>query len=238
MGAAMAADLAERRLEREWMDDPSLDAARHRAALRGLARINAVSRGAATLWPTVRDTARQAGRPIRLLDIACGGGDVAIALRRRAERAGLPVTVHGCDVSDTALGYARQRAQADGDDTRFFQCDVLRESLPATYEVVTCSLFLHHLTDEQTVHVLSAMAACAPVVVVNDLQRGRAGLLAAQVGTRLLSRSPVVHMDGPMSVRAAFTMDELRALAERAGLKGADVQPCFAMRMRLVWRRA
>lgn len=53
----------------------------------------------------------------------------------------------------------------------------------------------------------------------------------------VLSRSPVVHFDGPASVRAAYTPAELRALADQAGLAGATVRPVFPCRMLLTWSR-
>src|SRR5262249_61298949 len=83
----------------------------------------------------------------------------------------------------------------------FSACDVLREPLPAGYDAVVCSLFLHHLSAEQAVGLLRRMAAAAGrLVLVNDLARGRAGYLLAYLGTRLLTRSPGVHFDGPRSV--------------------------------------
>ena len=163
---------------------------------------------------------------IRVVDVACGGGDVAIAVKRRAARAGLKVEVIGCDVSGTALKLARDAAERAGVTVSFELIDAVAGPLPPG-EVVMSSLFLHHLTDDTAATVLGRMRDAATAeglagtVVVNDLRRSRAGYGAAVVGTRLLSRSPVVHIDGPRSVRAAFTVGELRALAERAGLPGA-----------------
>jgi hypothetical protein len=42
--------------------------------------------------------------------------------------------------------------------------------------------------------------------------------VAAWTGCHLLSRSPIVHFDGPTSARAAWTRNELRTHAEHAGL--------------------
>ena len=47
-----------RELVGEVMDDPSLDAAEHARALRGLAWINRVSRSAAVVWPAIEAAAR------------------------------------------------------------------------------------------------------------------------------------------------------------------------------------
>ena len=69
------------------------------------------------------------------------------------------------------------------------------------------------------------------------LRRNRVGYLMAWFGCRLLTRSPIVRVDGPLSVAAAFTFDEARSLATRAGLAGAAVSGYFPERFLLVWRK-
>jgi SAM-dependent methyltransferase len=227
-----------RRLQPEVMDQPGLPPDRHRHALRGLGRINFWSGSAGILWPPLAALARASARPVRVLDLASGGGDVPIRLGHRARRAGLSLVLEGCDVSPLAVEHATQQAQRRGAAVRFFVADALAGDLPAGYDAVMCSLFLHHLTQEQAVTILRRMGAAAGrLVLVNDLVRGRAGLLLAKVGTRLLSRSPVVHVDGPRSVEAAFTVEEARALAERAGLGGATVRRRWPCRFLLTWVR-
>src|SRR5918912_1375115 len=82
--------LSRRLLRPEVMDQPGLDPRRHAHALRGLARINFWSGSAGILWPDLAALAREtAPRPLRVLDVATGGGDVPIRLWRRARRAGL-----------------------------------------------------------------------------------------------------------------------------------------------------
>lgn len=234
---ALLPDLTRRRHRPELMDQPGLDVTSHQIALDGLARINLVSRSAGLLWPALVALARTAG-PVRALDVATGGGDVPIRLRRRARRAGLPLTIDGCDRSPVAVAHAQRRAAASGADVRFFTADALADELPAGYDAVSCSLFLHHLDEPEAVRLLAKLRdAAKQLVLVNDLRRCRAGLLLAHVGTRLLSRSPVVHVDGPRSVEGAFTMEEARALAERAGLYGARVERRWPCRFLLTWRR-
>lgn len=224
------------------MDDPSLDEAAHRRALRGLRRINAVSGSVDAVWEPierfVREEVREPARPWRLLDVACGGGDVTVGLWQRAKAAGLPIQVSGCDMSETALAFARQRAAAAGaEDVAFHRCDALNQPWPTAYDVVTCTLFLHHLDPPAVETLLRKMAAHAELVVIDDLVRSRAALAGTWVGVRVLSRSPVVHVDGPRSVRGAYTPDELRSMAERAGMAGAQIEGHFPWRMRLTWRR-
>jgi hypothetical protein len=74
-------------------------------------------------------------------------------------------------------------------------------------------------------------------VLVNDLSRGSVNYFLVRLACRVLSRSPVVRFDGPASVRGAFTPDEARHLADRAGLVGATVTRKFPCRFLLAWRK-
>jgi 2-polyprenyl-3-methyl-5-hydroxy-6-metoxy-1,4-benzoquinol methylase len=228
-----------RRREPEIMDQPGLAVDRHRHALRGLARINAWSGSARISWrPLAVHARRIAPRPLRVLDVGCGGGDVIRQLDGQARRAGLPMMFEGCDRSASAVAYAQQQARASGIESRFFVADVLKDDLPRDYDAVLCSLFLHHFDAEEAIFVLRKMAgATRGLVLVNDLRRCFTGWLTAWLFTRLLSRSPIVHVDGPLSVAAAWTRAEVLAVAENAGLHGANYRRCWPFRFLLTWHR-
>jgi len=225
--------------EPEIIDQPGLDIDRHRHALRGLERINAWSGSVRLFWPALRALAlRQAPRPVRVLDVGSGGGDVLRKLRRRAARAGLSMVLEGCDRSAAAVTFAQERAAAAGADLRFFAADALQQDLPGDYDAVVCSLFLHHFNDEQAVIVLRRMAAASrDLVLINDLRRCFAGWLLAHTAGRVLTTSPVVHVDGPRSVAAAWTRAEILALAQRAGMAGATYRAYWPCRFLLSWKK-
>ena len=220
------------------MDQPGLDPAEHRRALEALRRVNLFSLGTRALWPRIREHGRarlrdDPGRPVRLLDVACGGGDFAVRVARLARREGLPMEVSGCDRSGFAVECASDLARRSGVEARFFEHDALAGPLPEGYDVVTCSLFLHHLDGPEAVALLRAMKQAGGLVLVDDLERGRLGWLLAYAGIRLLSRSRVAHVDGPLSVEGAFTRDEARRLAEQAGWERPEVVPRFPCRFLL-----
>jgi 2-polyprenyl-3-methyl-5-hydroxy-6-metoxy-1,4-benzoquinol methylase len=222
----------------ELMDDPALDPREHGRALAGLARINRWTGSADVLWPAIKAEALRLGRPVRVLDIATGSGDIPVTLTAKAARAGLPIYFSGCDVSETAVAVATERARVENVKATFFRHDVLRDPLPDGFDIVTASLFLHHLTEDEIVHVLKAMATAASrLVVISDLSRSRFNYAAVWLVSRLLSRSPVVHFDGPVSVNAAFAPAEARDLANKAGLTGAVVRPHFPCRWLLTWEK-
>jgi 2-polyprenyl-3-methyl-5-hydroxy-6-metoxy-1,4-benzoquinol methylase len=227
--------LDKREVVPEVMDEPGLDPRAHRQALRGLARINRVSRSAQTIWSALRPMVRR--RRLTVLDVACGGGDVLVALYRLARRDGVTLVAGGCDVSDTAMACAADHARAAGLEFHSHRQNALQRPLPTGYDVAISSLFLHHLHREEALVLLRQMSAASGSIVVSDLARSRVGYAAAWLGTRVLSRSRIVHIDGPRSVRAAFSIREARDLATAAGLGGAAVRRTWPFRWLLVWHR-
>lgn len=221
----------------EAMDAPDLDPHVHERALDGLARLNRWSLVARLLWPELRRAARATAGPLELLDVACGAGDVPVALARRARAAGLSVRVTALDRSATALAHAARRARAAGVELRTLQADALSPAgLPVRADVVTCSLFLHHLDPDAASRLLAAAAAAAGRrLLACDLSRTRAGLLLAAAASRLATRSAVVRGDAPASVRNAFTPAEALELARRAGLRDVQVRRAFPQRWLLAW---
>lgn len=235
----MFRSLQKRVLEPEDIDNPELATDQLFGALRGLTTINRLSASAGILWPAIRRLALQAGaRPLRILDLATGAGDVPLALWWKARRARLNVEIHGADISERAIAFAAARAKNAQAALSFSRLDVFQESLLQGFDVVMCSLFLHHLTDDQASELLRRMAAAAgQMVLVNDLRRSTFGLALAHFAGRVLTRSPIVRVDAVRSVRAAFTIPEARQLAHSAGLAGATISRRWPCRFLLAWQK-
>ncbi|HSP59412.1 MAG TPA: methyltransferase domain-containing protein [Halomonas sp.] len=232
----MFTSLSHRQLEGELMDAADIDDQTHRAALRGLRRINVASRTAAVLWPCIRRLAEaRPHRPLTLLDIATGGGDVAIELACRARRAGISLEVEACDISPTALHVATDAARRQGVAVRCFHWDARTEPLPRHYHIVTSTLFLHHLDDPDIVALLRQLSCQAEHLLISDLLRCHLGYGLAYFGTRLLSSSTMVHEDGVRSVRAALTLSEARRLASEAGLRAVSLKHHWPSRFLMQW---
>jgi 2-polyprenyl-3-methyl-5-hydroxy-6-metoxy-1,4-benzoquinol methylase len=171
-----------------------------------------------------------------VLDVACGGGDVPLALLRRLRSRGLSVEIDGCDVNPIAVEQATDRAKRLGVSATFFQLNVLEDALPDDYDIVMSSLFLHHLSGDEARDFLSNAAAAAKrLVLIHDLVRCWAGLWLAQIGMRVLFCNDVCVHDGPRSVKGAFTIDEMRMLAVDAGLGACRIEARFPFRFLLQW---
>ena len=229
--------LSRRNRQPEMMDQPDLPADVHGKALLGLARLNWLSGSSRNFWPALRQLAQsRSEHTVRVLDVACGGGDVMIALANKARRAGYDMEFVGCDVSEVALSIARKNAKPGDQRLRFFQANVIESEFPAGFDAIVCSLFLHHLTDSDAEDLLRRMGLAADrLVMVDDLVRSRSGYALALLASRLLVRSPIVHLDGPLSVAGAFAPDDVLLMAKRAGWAEAVLSRHWPQRFLLQW---
>ena len=231
------ADLQDRRLQPELMDRPDLDPQTFVGALRGLGRVNRATGSLRILWPGILQAARSQKSPLRILDIACGGGDVAIGLATRLRTKGIVAKVYGCDVNPLAVRHAEQEADRLNSSVSFFTLDAIEEGIPSGYDVIMTSLFLHHLERRDACAFLARAAAKADHVLVHDLVRSRGSYLLAWIGVRGLLCNHVCRVDGPRSVEGAFTVDEAHCLANEAGLHGHSLEARFPFRWLLQWSR-
>jgi 2-polyprenyl-3-methyl-5-hydroxy-6-metoxy-1,4-benzoquinol methylase len=239
------ASLRERHLVPEKMDDPGLDPSEHKRALAGLRRINRFSRTAAQLQREVlRIAAHRHQQHWKLLDVGCANGEVAFELAALL-RGKLNCALTGWDMSPTAIEAAESRRSAESIgrapanlrfEVRNLFDELQRNAGEPPFDIVYCTLLLHHFSDADAAQILSAMRQLARhAVIVDDLQRTRLGWLLAVAGCHLLSRSPIVHFDGPQSVRAAFSTSEALDMAKAAGMQGAQLRRHWPERYLLCW---
>jgi 2-polyprenyl-3-methyl-5-hydroxy-6-metoxy-1,4-benzoquinol methylase len=227
-----------REMTPEIMDRADVEPSAHRDALEGLRRINVASKAAEQIArPIIEFAGRGNRKQISILDVACGGGDVPIGVAMLAKASGLDVELILVDRSPTALRTASEAAERAGISHRCVEADLTSNWPALEADVVTCSLFLHHLEQPGDVigFLIKARQIARRQIVISDLRRCRIGYLIAWFGGRILSRSRIVHHDGPVSVRAAWTMGEMRRFAAEAGLENFYVRSSFPWRMLLVW---
>lgn len=175
------------------------------------------------------------GVPLDVLDVATGSADQPIELVRMARRMKRPIRVVALDVNAKMLRYAREQATRYP-EIRFVQGDAKDMPFPGrAFDVVINNLALHHFSEENALVLLEQFTRLSKQgVVVNDLHRSRIAWASIYLLTRLLTNNRLTRYDAPVSVMNAFTPDELRGLAQRAGWRHFNVHRHFPYRIALV----
>jgi SAM-dependent methyltransferase len=161
--------------------------------------------------------------PIRILDLASGGADIPRMIARWAQRAGKQVSIVCLDRSPQATALARRNSK-DFPSISFVIGDALAMPFPkGSFDYVTSCLFLHHLSNEDAVRLLRGIDEVAVRgLVIADLIRRRRAVMWAWL---LTLGCAVVHYDGPLSVKRAFTLPEIEDVVAQAGIRHARIRP-------------
>jgi len=200
-------------------------------ALRSLADIRFVNRwlgNRGRLASLVRPYLEASPRP-RLLDVGCGSADIPAYLLRQASR---PLVAVGVDIKMLHLEAAPREVRRVRADVRALPF------APRSFDVVMASLFLHHFDAGEVADVLRGLFALTRgALVINDLRRARLPYAFAKATFPLLLRSRVSRNDGLLSIRRAFTPDELAAAFSEAHIP-VRIERTFPYRLLAVAERA
>ena len=198
-------------------------------ALRSLADIRFVNRwlgNRGRLASIVRPYLEASPRP-RLLDVGCGSADIPAYLLRKTPR----VVAVGVDIKLLHLEAAPREVRRVRADVRALPFP------PRTFDVVMASLFLHHFDGPEVADVLRGLFALSRgALVINDLRRARVPYAFARATFPLLLRSRVSRNDGLLSIRRAFTRDELAAAFAEARIP-VRIERVFPYRLLAVAER-
>lgn len=179
------------------------------------------------------------GTSATLLDVGTGTGDIPLALAAWARSRSLDLHITATDVSEEMLELARKHL-ADRGTITLQAADATKLPYPdASFDFVTCNLALHHFPPEAAVLVLSEMYRVARrAILINDLERGRIAWWSARLLFGVITRDPLTSHDGPLSVLRAYTVAEIEALAEAAGIPDVRARRRPMFRLELVAEKA
>lgn len=228
-------DLSSRAIEaRELMDDPDADLRMLERTYERFPLVNAV----VSRWRTVyrRDIRPRARRkPLRVLDVGAGGGDVSRAIAGWARRDGLQVAVTALDADERAIRWARERG-GGVEYRRAYTGELVAEG--ERFDIVVSNHLLHHLTGDELPSLLAesvALAADDGLVLHRDIARSRFAYRGFAAGTlpfaRNLLAGSFIRDDGLTSIRRSYTPGEIAEVVP----PGWQVRQTFPARLELRW---
>jgi len=214
----------------ELLDDDLGSPAEIAASLVDLRHINDWFGGTRTTAALLEQVAKECGcNQLSVLEVGAGSGDLPI-------RAGHILARTGWDVRVTLLD--RMWSHLPRNEASSIAGDAL--ALPfrdGAFDVVSCSLFAHHLEPEELRRfACEALRVCRRAVLINDLIRSRLHLWLVYAGLPLF-RSRITWHDAPASVRRAYTADEMRQMLRDVPAARLTVERKYLYRMGvLLWK--
>lgn len=194
-------------------DDPQ--AQRSRRDLRRIHRVMGsraiVARGWCAFWP-----GRPPAKPLRVLELGAGDGTLLLAVARSLASDWPDVQLTLLDRqhlvrADTVAAYAELGWQVQVqvmDVLQWMQSISPTPTDPQTWDLIVCSLFLHHFEGPQLDALLQAIAACCMRFFAVEPRRARLALVGSHL-VGLIGANAVTREDAVLSVRAGFRGQEV-----------------------------
>jgi ubiquinone/menaquinone biosynthesis C-methylase UbiE len=215
----------------EMIDDPNADARLLRDELKSIRTINrlfgghaAMRRGMGILMADVKTD------EISVLDLGTGSADLPVYMVKLGRRLKRRITITAVDNHQRVLEVARERTKHYSEISIHAGNLLNLNYSPGAFDIVVCSLTLHHFSREDAIHILRSMnLLCRTGFLVNDLNRSRIAAWTTKVYTNLTTRNRMTLTDSYLSVLRGFTMMEVQDMALAAGLHNVELslQPFF-----------
>jgi 2-polyprenyl-3-methyl-5-hydroxy-6-metoxy-1,4-benzoquinol methylase len=157
------------------------------------------------------------GDQMRIVDLATGSGDIPRLIINYARNIGAKVEIDALDRQSATLEIAKKLSAAYP-EISYHETSILDWRPAEAYDIVLCTLVLHHFSDEDAVSVLRrCRESSRNFVLVSDLRRGFLATVGVYLLTAFVFREPMTRYDARLSTKRAFSFSEMRQLAERAG---------------------
>ena len=202
----------------ELMDRPQPDSAELDRDLRNLRLLNHWF-GSYSLILSFLERWINPGARLRVLDLATGSGDIPRLVADYARKVGADVRIDALDRQPPTLEIAK-KLSADYPTISFVQGNILEWQALERYDIVLCTLVLHHFSEDDAVRVLRRCRDLSRKhVLVSDLRRGWLDTIGVYLLTETIFREPMTKFDARLSAARAFSFSELADLAKLAGWK-------------------
>lgn len=168
-------------------------------------------------------------------DIGCGGGDMIRIMANWAGKEKIFINFEGVDANANIIELAKKR-QKDIPQVHWKVQNVFEEEFRNDpCDIVTCTLFTHHFTDQELVNLFGAIRNKARIgMVINDLHRHPFAFHSIRVLTSIFSNSPMVKHDASLSVLRSFTRKDWENILRLAGITQYQVRWYWAFRWQII----
>jgi 2-polyprenyl-3-methyl-5-hydroxy-6-metoxy-1,4-benzoquinol methylase len=236
----MGINTKHRTQEAEIMDDFSLEGEELRDALDKIASINKLLGGNQLTLEGVKQLLKniQDNRQIIIADVGCGNGDMLRMLADYGKKENLNFRLIGIDANAFTVNYAK-KLSVDYTNIEYLCIDIFKEEFKQLqYDIVLCTLTLHHFKDEEILQIISIFNTNARMgVVINDLHRSKMAYRLFNIICKLFSLNRMSREDGLTSILRGFKKEELQAYSQQLNLKNYSIHWKWAFRYQWIISR-
>jgi 2-polyprenyl-3-methyl-5-hydroxy-6-metoxy-1,4-benzoquinol methylase len=219
--------------ELELMDRPQPVSAELERDLENLRQLNRWF-GSYSLISNFLERWIKPGARLRVVDLATGSGDIPRLVADYARKVGAQVQIDALDQQSATLEIAK-KLSGNYPEITFVQANILEWNGGEPYDLVLCTLALHHFSESDAVRLLKHCRDLSRrFVLVSDLRRGWFLIAGVWLLTQFIFREPMTKIDGRMSAARSFSFSEMRELALRAGWQDFGHKN-FAFARQAIW---
>jgi ubiquinone/menaquinone biosynthesis C-methylase UbiE len=172
-------------------------------------------------------------RSYRVLDLATGYGDIPRLIAAWGAEKGITIELDAVDANAATVEIARKQSEAFP-AINWICADALRYESAQSYDLVCCSLALHHFSETDAVSLLRSIRRLSHrFALVADLERTPLTTWGIWLLTTFIYRDPMTRYDGMLSAKRAFSFGEMEELAEQAGWDNYGHDRAFPCRQAL-----
>jgi 2-polyprenyl-3-methyl-5-hydroxy-6-metoxy-1,4-benzoquinol methylase len=229
----MLLDTKYRTDEPETMDDFAMEGEILRDALDKIAKINQLLGGNQL---TLRGVQKLIGNiskttTFTIVDVGCGNGDMLRTLADYGLKNNLNFQLIGIDANNFTVNHAQHLSRNYPNIS--YQCeDIFDKSFEELkYDIVLCTLTLHHFKDNEIIHLLNVFNANSNIgIVINDLHRSAIAYRLFQALCLVFRLNKMSREDGLVSILRGFKKVELIHFSEKLNFSNYKIQWKWAFR--------
>lgn len=222
----------------EMMDDFSLEGEELRDALDKLAGINKLLGGNRVTLQAVEELirSRPGQKKFKVVDIGCGNGDMLRLLADFARKRSLDFELLGIDANAFTVAHAASLS-APYSNISYRCADVFQDTSDEQFDIVLCTLTLHHFSDREILDLLRIYKSKAALgLVINDLHRSKTAYYLFKAVCFVFGLNRMSREDGLTSILRAFKKEDLQRYSRELGAPKVSIRWKWAFRYQWIIR--